>query len=100
LIFGKLQYQVHYDEIHRELVSFIEQRFSNVESGQQSDSWIWITQGEDKVQIDTFTAMQHEVKSPNPDSLLVHDVLRALQSRFKVIVYPKPEFEAHEEHEE
>ena len=97
MIFGELQYQKHYDEMHRELVEFIEKRFSNVESGHQGDSWIWVIDENDKVQIDTFSSMHHQVKSPYRDSKLVHKVIRELKDSYSVSIYPEPELEAHEE---
>ena len=83
--------------MHRELVKFIERRFSSVESGHQGDSWIWVLGENDKVQIDTFTAMNHQIKSPYRDSELVHEVIRELKSNYSVSIYPEPELEAHEE---
>ncbi len=97
MIFGELQYQQHYDEMHRELVDFIEERFPNVESGHQGDSWIWILDENDKVQIDTFSAMRHQIKSPYRDSKLVNKVIRELQGSYSVSVFNEPEIEAHED---
>ena len=97
MIFGELKYQQHYDEIHCELVDFINKRFPNVESGHQGDSWIWVLDENDKVQIDTFTAMCHQIKSPYKNSKLVHDVIQELKSKYQVDVYDVPELEAHED---
>ena len=97
LIFAELQYAKHYDDMHDELVDFIKVRFKNTESGHQGDSWIWILDGNDKVQIDTFTSMKHQIKSPLRTSKLVRTVIRELESNYSVNVYPTPESEAHEE---
>lgn len=96
MIFGELQYQKHYDEMHQELVEFIEKRFSNVESGHQGDSWIWILDENDKVEIDTFSAMYHQIKSPYRYSKLVRKVIRELKSNYPVSIYPEPDLEPHE----
>lgn len=61
--FAELQYKEHYDDIHAELVEFVKARFLNVKSGHQGDSWIWILRDGDKVQLDTFTSMHHQIKS-------------------------------------
>lgn len=97
MIFADIVYTEHYDDMHQELVDFIEQRFPNVESGHQGDSWIWITTENDKIQIDTFSAMHHQVKSPYPESKLVHDVIQALQTKYTLTVYSEPQLEAHED---
>ena len=83
--------------MHQELVEFIQERFPNVQSGHQGDSWIWIVGENDKVQIDTFSAMHHQIKSPYRQSKLVHEVIQTLKSNYTVSIYPEPEFEAHEE---
>ena len=97
MIFGELQYEKHYDEMHLELVEFIEKRFSKVESGHQGDSWIWVLDENDKVQIDTFSSMYHQIKSPYRNSKLVYKVILELQRSYSVSVYPEPELEVHEE---
>jgi hypothetical protein len=74
MIFAEMEYPQDYWDIHDELVRHVQAHFSQVESGHQSDSWIWITSGDEKVAIDTFTAMKHQVKSARPGPL-VQDVL-------------------------
>ena len=54
MIFGELQYDEHYSEIHADLVALIQDNFAHVESGLQGDSWIWITEGDEKVAIDSI----------------------------------------------
>ncbi len=97
MIFAEIRYQKHYDEMHKELVDFIEARFANVESGHQGDSWIWVLEEGDKVEIDTFSAMTHQVKSRFKDSKLVHEVIRELNDNYSLVIYPKPELEAHDD---
>ena len=62
-----------------------------------SDSWIWALGDSDKVQIDTFTAMQHQIKSPYRDSRLVHEVIRELKGRYTVNMFSEPKHEEHED---
>jgi hypothetical protein len=96
MVFAEIQHLEHYSDFHGELRDFIGKHFSNVQSGIQSDSWIWILDGEEKVAIDTFTSMKHQVKSPKPGPH-VQKVIEALLLRFDLRVYEKPEFEGHED---
>lgn len=97
LIFAELIYETHYDDVHQGLVELLEANFTHVESGHQGDSWLWIFRDGDKVEVDTFSSMRHQVKSSKPDSALVQDVIRALQTKYKVSVYSEPELEGHED---
>ena len=63
----------------------------------QGDSWIWIFEGEEKVAIDTFSSMKHQVKTEFPNGTLVRSVLEALSSKYDVTVFDNPEIEPHEE---
>lgn len=95
MIFAELEYPGRYEDFHHELLAFVRGRFSEVESGLQGDSWIWILDGDEKVALDTFSAMKHQIKSPNAGPH-VEAVVRALQDEYSVIVYSRPELEAHE----
>ncbi|THF67081.1 hypothetical protein E6C76_01450 [Pseudothauera nasutitermitis] len=96
MIFADLQHSERYSDIHAELVGFVSSRFSEVKSGLQGDSWIWIFDGEEKVAIDTFSSMTHQVKSNKPGAH-VQQVLDILQSRYKLLVYEEPELEGFED---
>lgn len=96
MIFAELQCSKPYEDVHLELEAFLAQRFARIEAGLQGDSWIWIFDGEEKVAIDTFTSMKHQVKSARPGAH-VQAVLDALRTRFKVNVYDRPELEGHED---
>jgi len=50
----------------------------------------------DKVEIDTFSDMYHQIKSPYRDSKLVRKVIRELKSNYSVSIYPEPDLEPHE----
>ncbi|AGN11346.1 hypothetical protein [Simiduia agarivorans] len=97
MIFAELDYPESYENIHDELVNFISLEFSNVQSGLQGDSWIWIFSESEKVVIDTFLSMKHEIKSDHLNSRLVIEVINHLKKRFVVNVYGTPEPEPHEE---
>lgn len=96
MIFADLQYAESYSDIHADLVGFVRSRFSEVESGLQGDSWIWIFDGGEKVAIDTFSSMTHQVKSSKPGAH-VQQVLDILQSRYKLLVHEKPQLEGFED---
>lgn len=96
MIYAKLRYSEHYSEKHDEILSCLRRDFEKVEEGLQGDSWVWVFDKDDKVQIDTFTAMHHEVKCSNRDSILVGKVIDSLKKEFDVEAYDQPEFEPHE----
>jgi hypothetical protein len=96
MIFAEIQYDIHYSDFHAELISFIEANFPNVESGLQGDSWVWITEGSEKLAIDTFTSMRHQIKSSIKDGSLVPKVIEILKSKYQVTIYEIPEYESHE----
>ncbi len=101
MIFAELVYDIHYSELHEELVEYICSHFDKVESGLQGDSWIWIfdgkNEGVEKVAIDTFSAMKHQVKADTLDSVLAGKVITVLKAKYTVRVYDDPELEGHED---
>lgn len=96
MIFAQLQYETSYSDFHPDLEAFLRTRFSSTQSGLQGDSWIWIFEGEERVEVDTFSAMKHQVKSAKAGQL-VEKVIAALMLKYRVTVYDKPELEAHED---
>ena len=97
MIFADLEYDEHYSEFHAKLVAVIESRFSDVRSGLQGDSWVWIFDGEDKVAVDTFTAMHHQIKCRARNLPLLHSVIDVLSREFCVRRRAEPELESHED---
>lgn len=96
MVFAEMEYHKHYSDFHTELLAFVDQHFSQVQSGLQGDSYIWILDGEEKVAIDTFTSMKHQIKSPKSGAH-VQKVIETLVLGFQLHVYEKPELEAHED---
>lgn len=96
MIFAELQYDQDYGEIHAELAAFLRRHFAQVQCGLQSDSWIWILDGGERVAVDTFTSMKHQVKSPRPGAH-VERVIDALRLAYKVNTFTPPEPEGHED---
>ena len=97
MIFAEMVYNQHYDDMHEPLLQLIKSRFKRVESGHQGDSYIWILEGEEKVVIDTFSSMKHQIKSESINSTLVKIVIQAIQEKYMLIVFNEPKLEGHEE---
>lgn len=95
MVFADLKYPERYEEKHDGLCTLLKSRFSHVESGLQSDSWIWVHFGEEKVAVDTFTSMTHQVKSARPGKH-VEDVILVLKEKYEVETYKEPKRETHE----
>ena len=96
MIFAELEYDQSYYDVHEPLVALLGRHFPNVESGLQGDSYAWVLDDGQKVAVDTFTSMHHQVKSLKP-SPLVNQVLAVLAGRYQLRIFDPPEFEAHEE---
>ena len=97
MIYAKFIYDEHYSDMHDEMLACIVHNFERVEHGHQGDSWIWIHQGANKAAIDTFSAMQHEVKSQSSDLMFIQQVVDVLKNSFTLQVYTQPELESHED---
>lgn len=92
-----MQYEQDYSEMHCELVEYLKSKFSDIQHGLQSDSWIWVFEGNEKVAIDSFSSMKHQVKSETLDSDLIEQVIATLSERYKLVRYDNPELEPHED---
>ena len=95
MIFAQLQYDDSYSDVHAELAAFLGAHFEDTKSGLQGDSWIWIREGEEKVEVDTFSSMQHQVKSATHGEL-VQRVIEVLMLKYDVQLHAAPELDAHE----
>lgn len=89
MIFAELAGHEKYADTHADLVKTLKGCFSSVEAGLQGDSWIWIMDGADKVAIDTFTSMTHQVKSCTAGPH-VQQVIDALRVKYNVRVFDEP----------
>lgn len=97
MIYAEIVSGRHYDEVFPELLAYIKDHFSNVESGAQGDSWIWIFADGEKVAVDTFSSMRFQIKSDRASTRLAEVVMTALGRRFELLRYPAPEWEADDE---
>ena len=97
MVIAELRYQGHYDGQHDKLVDCLRETFPDLQSGHQGDSWIWIGEGDDKISIDTFYSMTHQVKAKNRQNPLLAVVLHNLQSAFEVDILENPEKEPDED---
>ena len=96
MIFAEIKYPERYEDFHDGLLAFVGAHFSTIRSGLQGDSWIWIFEDEDKVAIDTFTSMKHQIKSSRPGPH-VRKVLQTLALKYELTIYGEPELEGHED---
>jgi len=96
MIFADIKYEQHYSYVHDDLVRVLASEFSTLEHGLQGDSWIWIYEDDEKVEIDTFYSMKHQIKSSVQNGNLVQKVIKAVSSEFEVDKYHSPEPEPHE----
>lgn len=87
--YAVIEHSQEYSEFYDELLAFVQQHFSQVESGIQGDAWIWITDGSDKVALDTFYSMQFEINS-NRQSPLLLSLLDLIQQKYSLSFYDKP----------
>ena len=95
MIFAELDYACGYDEVHDELVALLKANFATVESGHQCDSWIWVLDGEEKVAIDSFSSMKHQLKSVAAGAH-VQNVISLLAGQYKLKIKSPPKSEGHE----
>ena len=97
MIYADLDYEPHYSDLHAELVELFEANFSETQHGLQGDSWIWIFEGGEKVAVDSFSSMKHQVKSDSREGRLAGKVIALLARHYRVIEYPVPQPEPHED---
>ncbi|MBE7646776.1 hypothetical protein J2Q11_13825 [Tenacibaculum finnmarkense genomovar finnmarkense] len=96
MIFAEINYKGKYEDFHSPILNYIQENFERVNSGIQDDSWIWIYEGKEKVAIDTFSSMSHQVKADTKENSLVRKVIKILSREFNLFIYPQPELEQHE----
>ena len=84
MIYARFTHNANYEEFHSELDQYIRLKYKNVQSGLQCDSWIWVTEDDDKVEIDTFYSHKHEVKSPNKNSILARRVIEYIHKKYEL----------------
>ena len=90
MVIAELRYEGHYDDQHRAIVACLVKEFPDLQNGHQGDSWIWIGEENNRISIDTFYSMTHQVKAADPDNPLLGQVLRQLQSVFEVEILDIP----------
>ncbi|MBO6558785.1 MAG: hypothetical protein JJ957_20060 [Pseudomonadales bacterium] len=96
MIFAELSYPEHYSEVHGDIVNLLSSNFEKIEHGLQGDSWIWVHCDDEKVAIDSFTAMKHQVKCEIKNCELVDRVIQVLPIKYTLKRFTIPEFEPHE----
>lgn len=96
MIFAEMEYPENYQDFHARLNEHLAAHFPRFQSGIQGDSWFWIGDGEQKVAIDTFSSMKHQVKAAKPGPH-VQAVIEALRLKFRLKIYAEPVLEGHED---
>lgn len=91
-VFAVIEHSQSYYAFYNELLDYIKTHFSDVKSGVQGDVYIWIRQGEEKVSVDTFSAMQFEIKSDKKSALL-QAVIDTIQKKYPVRLCDIPEIQ-------
>lgn len=95
MVFAEIQYTPPYADMHETMVRLLGGHFEHIESELQSDSYIWVRAGEQRVEVDTFTSMRHEVKAWGPSELLDR-VLEVLSLEYMLWIFDPPVREGHE----
>ena len=90
MIFAEMVNSEDYGDIHDELVAYLKTSFSEIQHGHQGDSWILITYRNEKVWVDTFTSMKHQIK-PAQNGALVQKVIATLSVQYPLRIYETPE---------
>ena len=96
MIYASLNYKGDYLSQHRLIYRILTSNFTNVVEGLQGDSYIWIEEDGQKVSVDSFTSMKHDVKGKGTDNGLAGRVIEVLKKSYKLTVFVSPEAEAHE----
>jgi superoxide dismutase len=89
MAFAIIEHSQSYSEFYDELLDYVKRHFSQVKSGIQGDAWIWIMQDGQKVAVDTFSAMQFEIKSDDKSEFL-QSVIDTIRRKYPVRLYARP----------
>jgi hypothetical protein len=76
-IFAELKRDRFDDILDRLLAHYADVRF-----GRQGDDWIWVHVEDDRIEIDSFTSEQLEVKGKRKHSKTVQDILRFIEKEW------------------
>ncbi len=87
--FAIIDHAEPYETFYHALVAHLKSRFSDIQSGLQGDAWIMITEAGQNVHVNTFDAMQFEIKADDMSDLL-QQVITAVQSHYPVRCYEPP----------
>ncbi|MBE9242370.1 hypothetical protein IQ217_16650 [Synechocystis salina LEGE 00031] len=75
------------------VVSILSDHFPRLEWGSQCDDWLWIYCRDYKLEIDSFSSMELEVKGPRKAYGLAQEVLRLLPPSVFVQVFERPKLD-------
>ncbi|WLT40611.1 hypothetical protein NON20_25595 (plasmid) [Synechocystis sp. B12] len=75
------------------IVSILSDHFPCLEWGSQGDDWIWIYHRDYKLEIDSFSSMELEVKGPRKAYGLVQEILHLLPPSVFIDVFECPKLD-------
>ncbi|MBE9194883.1 hypothetical protein IQ219_06075 [Synechocystis sp. LEGE 06083] len=75
------------------VVSILSDYFPRLEWGSQCDDWLWIYRQDYKLEIDSFSSMELEVKGPRKASGLAQEVLSLLPPSVFLQVFERPKLD-------
>lgn len=73
-----------------EILARLMQHYPDIQSGRQGDDWIWVHFDDDKVEIDSFTSMQLEVKAKRRHTAVVQKLVNFMEPRWVLQVFDPP----------
>jgi len=97
MIFAEIEEQANVKDI----LEVLEKEFGIIEWGDQGsetnpDAYFWIYRNDVRVAVDNLTSLNFQVKCVSQDNVLVKEVITLLGNSYRVKIFDKPEFEAHE----
>jgi hypothetical protein len=95
MIFAEFNQASDYSDFYPELAAFVRANFENVEAGLQGDAWIHIQDGNEQVQLDTFSSMQFQIKSKGSCELM-YAVIKIIAAKYELNVLDNPIFDEDE----
>lgn len=85
VIFAELE-RDNFEEILARLMQY----YPGIQSGRQGDDWIWVHFDDEKVEIDSFTSMQLEVKAKRRQTAVVRKLLSLMEPGWVLQVFDPP----------
>jgi hypothetical protein len=75
------------------IVSILSDYFPRLEWGSQCDDWLWVYHRDYKLEIDSFSSMELEMKGPRKSYGLAQEILGRLPSSTLLCVFETPKLD-------